>query len=185
MRMFYKVSDNELLEIRDKIFRENGISSLINNGFEKSPFSTAWYGKNNLNDYTYELCRLSSKTHLEVITTHISKGDRWIKITLNIFKLEPKVELLDQLKGVDGLLYSLPPNSLTKMRLRVDDIQGMPLFNFTEHKIKSYYSEAGLNKRVNELGQLIYRDMENIDSFIQRWHEMHQPNVVDWEGREL
>lgn len=24
--------------------------------------------------------------------------------------------------------------------------------------------------------------MENIDDFVKRWHELHEPNVVDWEG---
>ena len=68
------------------------------------------------------------------------------------------------------------------MRLRVDDFKGMPLFNFTEHKLKSFNSKRMLEKRMEELGDLIEQDLLNIDSFINKWHELHEPNVTDWEG---
>jgi hypothetical protein len=182
MGIFYSLSDKELLEIRNKIFFKSGIETLKKNGFEKSPFSTSWYGRNNLGDYTYELCRLSSNSFIEIVTTHISKGDSWIKIFLNIFQLTPEVKSLRQLDGVDGLQFHLPPNSVTKMRLRVDDFKGLPLFNFVEHKIKSYNSKNGLQKRIEKLSKLIEKDLSNIDSFVQRWHEMHQPVVTNWNG---
>lgn len=53
---------------------------------------------------------------------------------------------------------------------------------FPEHKIKSFYSKSGLEKRTEELGRLIEQDLMNIDSFVKRWHELHQANIVDWEG---
>lgn len=186
MGLLYKISEKEFLEIRNKIFLKSGIPSLQKNGFEKSPFSTAWFGKNNMGDYTYELCRVSEGSQLEIIVTHISKGDSWIKIFLNIFELYPEIKSIEQLNGVDGLQYHLPPNSLTKMRLRIDDIKGVPLFNydfmFGGHKLKSFKTESGLNKRIEELSSLIKEDLTNIDSFVKRWFKLHQLNVTDWKG---
>lgn len=67
------------------------------------------------------MCRLSKDSRIESIEIHISKGDKWIKMFLNIFALNPIAITLEQLKGVDGLQYHLPPSSLTKVRLRIDD----------------------------------------------------------------
>ncbi|MEO6732332.1 MAG: hypothetical protein ABIN01_14035 [Ferruginibacter sp.] len=188
MGLVYKISDKELLDIRNKIFIESGIQSLEKNSFTKSPFSTALFGRNNLGDYTYELCRVSKGSQLEILVTHISKGDNWIKIYLNIFKLFPEIQSIEQLNGVDGLQYHLLPNSLTKMRLRVDDIKGIPLFNyhfmFGGHKLKSFKTERGLKKGMKELSSLIKEDLTNIDSFVKRWYEIHQVNVTDWKGNK-
>ena len=181
----YKPTNKELLELRKKIFLERGIPALEQNGFKKSPFSTAWYGKNNLGDYTYELCRVTKDSTLNLIEVHISKVDMWVKIFFNIFKLFSEVTTLEQLQGIDGLKYYLPPNSLTKMRLRIDGYNTIPLFRTKEHKLKSFSSENGLNKRSKELGDLIAQDLTNIDEFIKRWHELHQPNLVDWEGNKI
>jgi hypothetical protein len=185
MGIFFKVSDNKLLEVRNKVFRENGIPALEKNGFRRSPFSTAWFGKDDIGGFTYDMCRLSANSRLETVQTLIARGDRWIQIYLNIFELHPQVTSLEQLKGVDGLQYELPPNSLTRMRLRVDDFKGMPLFNFVEHKLKSFSSESGLNKSAEALGSLIEKDLTNIDSFIKRWHELHQINITDWTGNKM
>ena len=184
-----KPTEKELLEIRNKIFIEKGIPALESNGFLASPFSTARKGRNNLGDYTYELCRLSEGSQLEEILTHICRGDRWIQIHLNIFKLFPEIRSIEQLKNVGGLNYHLPPNSITRMRLHSDDIRGIPLFNshfmFGGHKLKSFSTEAGLEKRIKKLGSLIDKDLTNIDSFVKRWFELHQPAIVDWEGNRL
>ena len=185
MGFFYKKTDKELLDIRNNIFLKEGISFLEKNGFKKSPYSTAWYGKNNLGDYTYELCRLSDNSDLTILTTHISSGDRWIKIMLNIFKLEPTPHSLTDLQGKDGLKFLLPPNSLTEMRLRVDDFDGLPLLNFTEHKLKSFQTKRGLERRKLELSELIKRDMSNIDKFIDNWYNKYNPSQTDWEGNAI
>jgi hypothetical protein len=189
MGLIYKVTDKKLLDIRNKIFIDNGIPALEKNGFKKSPFSTANYGKNNLGDYTYELCRVSGGSHLETIVTDISKGDKWIKITLNVFNLNPEIKSIEELQGVDGLQYHLPPNSKTKMRLRMDDIKGIPLFNyhfmFGGHKLKSFNSERALNKEIEGLSNRIKKDLTDIDSFVKRWHELHQPNATDWSGNRV
>lgn len=185
MVLFNKISEKKLLDVRNKIFLEKGIPALFKCGFERSPFSTAWFGRNNLGDYTYELCRASKGSHLEIIVTHISKGDNWIKIFLNIFELHPELLSLRHLNGVDGLKYHLPPNSLTKMRLRVDGFKGISLFNFEKHKLKFFNSESGLKRRIGELSSLIETDLTNIDFFVERWCELHQPNVTDWEGNRL
>lgn len=185
MGLYYKISDKELLSVRNAIFLEDGIPCLNKNGFIKSPFSTAWGGKNNLGDYTYELCRISNGSILEFIVTHISKGDYWIKIYLNVFKLYPEVIECKQLINTDGLHFHLPPNSLTKMRLRIDDFKGIPLFRRTEHRLKKFNTQNGFEKSVEKLRILIRKDMSNIDSFVKRWHEMHKPLVTDWNGNPL
>lgn len=185
MGLLYKISDKELLELRNKIFLEKGVPSLKSNDFHPSPFSTAWFGKNNLGDFTYELCRVTNGSILETITGHISKGDTWIKIFLNVFKLTPEIKFITQLKGVDGLQYHLPPNILTSMRLRVDDFKGMPLFNCVEHRLKSFNSKKGLQKREQELGNLIQQDLTDINSFVNSWYKLHKPIEIDWEGNKI
>ncbi|UCS92409.1 hypothetical protein KZP23_17130 [Echinicola marina] len=189
MGLFYKVCEKELLLIRDRIFLDKCLPALKKNGFGKSPFSTAWFGKNNLGDFTYELCRVRKGSILEIFVTHISKGDQWIKVFLNIFKLSPDLRSLEQLQGVDGLQYHLPPNSLTKMRLRSDDIKGMPLldyhFMFGGHKIRSYHTKTGYDRQIRELSKRIEKDLGNIDFFVDRWHELHELNLTDWEGNHI
>ncbi|MEO7215893.1 hypothetical protein [Mucilaginibacter sp.] len=183
MGLFYNVSAKELLEARNELFVKKGIPALQQNGFERSPFAVDWFGRNNLKDFTYVLCRLAPHSQLQVVNTHISRGDKWIKIFLNIFELTPAVKSLDQLKDTDGLQYHLPPNSRSEMRLRSDDFEGMPLFNFVHHKVKPFYTEGGFRKRMFELGALIEEDLNNIDRFAKRWHELHKPLITDWEGR--
>lgn len=185
MGLFYKVSEKDLLEIRNKIFLEKGIPSLSNNNFQKSPFPNSWYGKDDIGGYTYEMCRVTNNSYLEIVTSLIVKGDKWIKIYLNIFKLQPELKSLSELQSIDGIKFDLPPNSITKMRLRSDDYKGPPLLYMLflpEHKIKSFHSKNGLEKRAEELGILIEQDLMNIDSFVNRWHELHKPNLTDWEG---
>jgi len=185
MGLFYSVSDKKLLEAKNKIFVSKGLNALKVNGFERSPYKGELFGKNNLGDYTYSLCRLNSNSHLECIETHITKGDTWIKIFLNIFQLTPTVKTLEELKGLDGMQFFLIPNSKTRMRLRTDDFEGAPLFRSTEHRLKSFYSESGFHKRAEELSELIENDLNNIDSFIKRWHELHRPMVTNWEGKKI
>jgi hypothetical protein len=185
MGIFYSVSDKTILEAKNKIFVNKGLSALKVNGFERSPYKGELFGKNNLGDYTYSLCRLDSNSQLECIETHITKGDTWIKIFLNIFQLTPTVKTLEELKGLDGMQFFLPPNSKTRMRLRTDDFEGVPLFRTTEHRLKAFYSESGFHKRIEELGELIESDLNNIDSFIKRWHDLHKPMVTDWEGKKI
>ena len=83
--MLNKVSDKTLLKIRNSILI-NAIPILEEQGFEKSPFISSWFGRNNLGDFTYDLARLSNSC-IELLTFHISKGDKWIKAYLNIFDL--------------------------------------------------------------------------------------------------
>lgn len=186
MGLFYTASPKELLQIRNKIFLDVGVPTLQKQGFQKSPFSTAWFGKNENVGYSYELCRLSKSNELEMVSVHIVRGDRWIQISLNIFKLQPKLDSISQLLNIDGLQFHLPPNSISDMRLRIDDIKGPPILDynhmFRNHKIKSYYTKSGLRKRAEELAKMIESDMNNIDYFIKRWYEIHKPMTTTWEG---
>lgn len=185
MGLYYKVTPKKLLETKNEIFVKRGIPALIKNGFEKMPMTGAAYGRNSFGDYTYSLARINSASHLETITTHICRGDKWIQIYLNVFKLKPAIESLNQLNGVDSMQFGLPPNKNSEMRLRSDDFKGMPLFNTKQHKIKSSFTERGFQRQVIELGKLIEGDLSNIDSFIRRWHELHKPLVTTWEGKTI
>ena len=69
---------------------------------------------------------------------------------LNIFELTPLIESVFELNDIDGLQYHLVPNKLTVMRLREDDFKGVPLFNFTHHRIGSYRNESGFQKRIEQ-----------------------------------
>lgn len=188
MALFFKVADKELLAVRNKIFTQVGIPELKKNGFVNSPFSASWFGRNNLGDYTYELCRLSSDSVLEIIVVHIGRGDKWIQVYLNLFELVPRVSSIDQLQGCEGLQYKLMPNVLTRMRLRNEDYKGPPLLYtlfYPEHELGSFYSEKGYNREVHKLTELIKRDMANIDSFVKRWYRIRKINQTDWEGNIL
>lgn len=186
MGLFYKLPAKKFLEVRSEIFVKNGIPPLTKNGFEKSPYKGIRFGKLNAGIYAYDLCRLSSGSHLETITTYISKRDSWIKIYLNIFELKPNLESLDQLKDCEAIQFHVPPNTITQMRLRIDDFRGMPLFRTVEHKIKSFYTESGFHKRASELSKLIEDDMNNIDFFVKRWYELNgHAMITDWEGKKI
>ena len=186
MGLFYKPAPKEQLESRNKLFVEKGIPALYKNGFIKSPFSGAWYGRNNHSDYSYELCRLKNNSELEILSVYIIRNESWIQIRLNIFQLKPSLNSIEELNGLDGIHFHLPPNKLTEMRLRSDDYKGIPLFYMLfckQHKIGSYYTEGGFKRKVNELADLIEKDMTNIDSFSTRWKEIHHVSETDWEGK--
>ncbi len=144
MWTFYRKTAKELLELRNKIVLETAIPCLEEIGFSKSPFSTAWNGRNNLKDFDYQLCRLTANSRIEIIHIYVARGERRIKFILNIFDLEPKIEMIQQLVGVDGLQFHLPPNSVTEMQLRSDEIKGPPIFNInymSGHELKSFYTK--------------------------------------------
>jgi hypothetical protein len=182
------VTEKDLLQIRNKIVSENALPRLKERGFNMSPFATAWNGRNNLHDYEYELCRLAENKLLELLEIYIARGDRWIKFTLNIFEVHPEIQSIQQLKGIDGLQFRLPPNSLTEMRLRIDDVKGAPLFRLNYmngHKLKRFRTESGMKQSVHRLTQTIEKDIADIDRFVARWHEMHCPLKTIWTGHML
>jgi hypothetical protein len=183
MGLFYKTTRKEILEIRNNIIKEVGIPTLKKKGFRKSPFPTSWFGRDDSQGYTYYLCRLTGDSLLEDIEIQIVRDDNWIKIILNIFKLHPALDSLNKLKDVDGLQYKLPPNSITEMRLRSDDIIGPPIFRFpysNGHRLKSFYTKDGLTKNIDKLRRIIENDLNDIDKFVTRWHELHKPLTTSW-----
>lgn len=187
--MFYRVSSKESLNERNRIFLDYGIPTLQNKDFSKSPFDGIWYGEYNkdIKGYSYELCRLNGN-YLENLTVHILENEEWIQIYLNIFELIPRVNSLLELKGKDSIKFQTLPNGLTKMRLRSDDYKGPPLFYMLfspEHKIGKYSTKQGYKKEVLKLERLIKSDMDNIESFVKRWHELHVPQKTDWEGNTM
>ena len=112
-------------------------------------------------------------------------GEKWIQIYLNIFKLSPSPVSISALNKSDGIKFCLPPNSQSRMRLRMDDHKLPPiiyLFFLPKHKIGPFFTKAGYDYELNKLNRLIKLDMENIDKFVERWHELHKPILTDWEG---
>jgi ubiquinone biosynthesis protein Coq4 len=51
-----------------------------------------------------------------------------------------------------------------------------------EHKLGKFYTKQGFDSEVAKLKELIKKDMEEIDYFVKRWHELHKPIITDWEG---
>ena len=71
------------------------------------------------------------------------------------------------------------------MLLRSDDYKGPPIFYMIflpEHKIGNYYTKSGYETKLKKLNILIQSDMKNIDKFIKRWHELHEPNIINLEN---
>ena len=186
--MFYKPKPKENLDLRNKLFLEKGIVALKEQGFEKSPFKTDWYGRTNHNDFSYTMYRLEKENELQKIETHILRNENWIQIRLNIFKIRPKINSLEELKESDGLKFHLPPNRLTEMRLRSDTYDCMPLFYMLflpEHKIGRYFTKNGFNKRLKKLSELVLKDMRNIDFYIAKWKEKHKPKTLIWKNKTI
>lgn len=183
--MFYSVKNNELLKIRNNIFLEYAFPNLQKNGFIKSPFLDANFGRNNRQLYIYDMCRLEN-ANLEFLTTYIHLRDRYIQIHLNIFQLSPIPKNISELENISGMKFHLPPNNQKEERLDIDMLKTIPLFSyrfwFENYKLKSFHTKFGLNMAIRKLKYLIERDMKNIDSFVEKWHLFHKPNITDWEG---
>lgn len=188
--MFYSKTNKQLLEIRNAIFVEEGIPALEKNTFELDPFKTSWHGQydTGIQGYIHQYSRLKKERFLERIQVYILKNERRIQINLNIFELTPRLDALSNLNKYEGIKLGISPNNHTEMRLRSDDYKGPPLFYilfFPEHKLGKFNNKTSFSKEVLKLSRLIRKDMENIDSFIKRWHEIHTPNIIDWEGNPV
>lgn len=187
MKDKFNISDKEHLTTRSTILKEYGIPELEKNGYVKSPFKTSWFGQYdpNIRGYSYELCKLTNENQLHIITLTVLRGEKRIKIDLNIFELHEKINSISDLKECDGIHFHLPPNDSTRMQLRSDDYKGPPLFYMLflpEYKIGKYTTQGSFEKQLNKLRELVKKDMTNIDSFVKRWHELHKPNVANKEG---
>jgi len=186
MGLFYSATEKEIYAVRRKIFTDKGIQLLSQNGFEQSPFSGACFGRYDNRLHTYDFCRLRDNSILQQVTVHISRGDKWIQISLNIFQLDKTINSLQQMKNVDGMKFYLPPNSISNMRLHVDDFKGMPLFNydfmFREHKLKCFWTKSGFKKSVKRLEQRIVSDLTNFEKYVSRWHKLFKPLKTTIEG---
>jgi hypothetical protein len=181
--MIYKASKKELVEMRNSIFLEKGIPALEKNGFTRSPYATAWYGRDDHRGYTYELCRLKNDSILEAITVHIVYGEPWIQEHINAFKLSPRLSSISELRSLDALQFHLPPNSNGSIRLVPP--RGLIFAGFPQHKLRFFLTKSGLQRRATKLGELLRKDLSCIDSFFNRWYAENQLLVTDWQGRPL
>ena len=183
--MFYSLKNSELLKIRNDIFLQNAVPILEQNGFVKSPFLDANFGRYNSKLYIYEMCRLEN-SNLEFLKTYITSRDRYIKIFLNIFHLSPIPKNISELENISGIKFYLSPNNQKEERLDIDMLKTIPLFSyrfwFENYKLKSFYTKFGFNMAIKKLKYLIERDMKNINFFVEKWRLFHKPNITDWEG---
>ena len=179
MSLFYKASNKELTNLRKEVFLKRGMPVLERKGFVKTPFSTSHFGSFPFG-YEYEFCRLDKDSLLIIFTVIIMRGDKYIQLHLNIFKLRPEVNNVEELKGIDGMQFDLPPNSKTKIRLSPP--KGLIFYKMPQEKINSYYTKSGLDKRLVELGDILEENLTNIDTFIERWFQAHQPMLTTWDG---
>ena len=179
------VSDNDVLNARNKVFKDVCMPVLFQKGFQKAPFSSSSFGRHSPQSYSYEFCRINNG-HLETLEVQIIKGDKWIKTFLNIFEIVPKTNTIDVLSDKDGIKFKLPPQNLHEMRLVTDGYKGIPLFNyramFKNHKIKGFYTKKGFYQRVNQLGELVFHDYMAIEYFIAQWHNMYVPLKTNYTG---
>jgi len=180
VKLFHKISLKESVELRNTIFLERGMPALLNNGFCQSPFSVAWFGKDNHRGYSYEFCRISGQSRLDIIEIYINYGDRWIQEHLNIFALNPPISDIKELQGIDGLQFHLPPNSNTKTRLAPPD--GRLFVGFPQHKLRIFFTESGLKRRLRKLGKSVEHDLNNIEQFVDQWLAKNQLMETNWEG---
>ncbi|MDM5271128.1 hypothetical protein PGH07_02975 [Sulfurovum sp. zt1-1] len=179
MSLFYKASNKELANLRKEVFLKRGMPTLEKKGFVKSPFQGAFFGSFPFG-YMYEFCRIDKNSLLIYFTVTIVRGDKYIQLHLNIFKLQPEIHSVEELKGIDGIQYQLPPNNRTKIRLSPP--KGLIFYKMPQEKIKTYYTKSGLDKRIEELGDILEKNLTNIDTFIERWLHEHQPMLTAWNG---
>jgi hypothetical protein len=69
--MLNKVSDKTLLKIRNSILI-NAIPILEEQGFEKSPFISSWFGRNNLGDFSCRYLPLSPLSWVVIVIAVIN-----------------------------------------------------------------------------------------------------------------
>lgn len=178
------ISDKELLQVRNSIFL-NAVPYLMKSGFKQSPFKTHLYGRNNLGDYSYDFARISNY-YLELLTIHISTGDRWIKIFLNIFNPRPHINSLSELKDYDGLKYRLSPNNSSRMRLETDLLQqSSPLSKILHRNELKLYRTISCRGRIKErirLERNLIFTFNHIDEYVNIWLTIHTPKITDWDG---
>lgn len=184
--LFYNVSKTELLKMRKNLVLQTVVPILENKGFAKAPFSSSNYGYVNSQIYIYEMCRLVDSLYLEFVSVSLSRGDKYIKIYINVFELSPTVDDLSLLKQIDGINYWIPPNLEKRMRIDLDFIKVPPIiswdFWFNDLKLKPYFTRKGYQKRVLQLTTLLKTKTENIDSYFREWHQYHHPNITKWDG---
>jgi len=70
LTLLYTATAKESLKRRNTIFLNKGMLLLLQIGFEKSPLSKEYLGKNNIGGYSYDLCRLTKDSLLQMFTTH-------------------------------------------------------------------------------------------------------------------
>ncbi|WP_440557251.1 hypothetical protein [Treponema succinifaciens] len=157
-----RFSEKEILKIRNDIFIQDVVPILEKNGFVKSPFKTACFGRtSNNNIFIYEMCRLRKDSRLEFVITKISRYDRYIKIYINAFKPYPPIKSVYSLKDYDSTNYEILPNS---------------------GREKKFHTDKGRIKRTTELKNRATAKVNKIESFFDKWYSKYCPYVTKWNG---
>ena len=155
------------------------------NGFIKSPFLNANFGRHNPQLYIYDMCRLTNSNFRMHNDLYYLQEIDILKFS-NIFELSPKPKNIFELKDINGIKFYLPPNNKKEERLDIDMLKTIPLFSyrfwFENYKLKSFHAKFGLRRAIKKLQFIIERDMKNINFFVEKWKQFHKPNITDWEG---
>lgn len=179
-----KLSEKELVLVRDEILKRVGLPALIDAGFRPSPFSHAWYGSDNMGGCSYELCRVSDVGYLEIVNIYIASGDKRIQVYLNIFKPEPAIDDVGQLDGMDGIAYLVQPNLKTRLCISTSNegfFKGGQKFQLNTGGIfKSLESEK------EKLAESLKSEFSGLKKHIDRWLLANgEPASTDWNGNQV
>lgn len=180
--MLYKPTTKDILHARKEIV-EHVISIIKAQGFVLGPFSESHCGKYQGFGYFYELGRLHG-SELQTISIDIIRDERWIQISLAIFKLDPVPTSIDDLKDVDCLKFCPRMYKAEKVRIDLDlpASRWRLLFFSKEYKLKRIFSRRGLKKDIIRMEKMIAKDFMNINQKIVLWHKHHTPILVKWEN---
>lgn len=121
--------DEKTIKIRNEFFYQKLLPILSSKGFVKSPFINS-FGKDNYGTYCYWLSRIRENSIMENLRVEIPRSWNGINIHLNIFKLNPHIEHINQLEGINGLQFYLSPNSNNEMEFDLDDYLIIPLLSY-------------------------------------------------------
>lgn len=191
MGLIHFASDKEMRDARKSIVLNVAIPVLMEQGFVRPPYTSFDFGYYPGHcSYGYALCRLTDNGLIEFLRFDVVNRDPWIRITANVFQLSPSTSRLEDLNGRDGHQFQLPPNSVSEMELRSTDDHPGPWILWAlvfgrAYRVGAYFTKWGFSRKAGRLSRMIERDMIRIDSFFDRWHQLHEPLKVDWNGHPL
>lgn len=128
--------------------------------------------------------------NLEEIEVWLPLNCGQIQVSLNIFRLVPKLVSIDDLKNYDGCekqMYYGPQSHIMKLDLEIFYPSSCFLFWWpsTKYWLKHCSTEKGKQRQIRKVTNLLAKDFGRIDEAVEVWHKRHKPIVVDWDGNKL